>query len=200
MKPITQGQPLRKLFESLFLLGFTSGVPLVSMAGREESAGAPAKRPAKRPAQRSAAIAPALRISGGLFAFLAVIVPLAAEQLSSASSQPRADGRTQTLVGDSATGQKIFEKCRDCHSVQAGKYKTFGPNLYQIVGRQAGTAARHVYSPALANAGFVWSAQRLDSWLRDPKGFLPGSKMDLVMESAQARADVIAYLIAAGKR
>ena len=173
-------------------MGFTSGVPPAPRARREEFTSPPPKR--------IAVLSPALCISGVLFAFLAITAPLAAEQLSSASPPPPTDGRKQTLVGDSATGQKIFEECRDCHSVQAGKYRTFGPNLYQIVGRKAGTAARHVYSPALANAGFVWSADRLDGWLRDPQGFLPGSKMDFAMESEQARADVIAYLIAAGKR
>ena len=131
----------------------------------------------------------------GLF-LLAIIALLAAGQLLPA----RADDPNTNLVGDISEGQKIFEECRDCHSEQAGKYRTFGPNLYRILGRKAGTAAQHDYSPALAIAGFVWSEERLDRWLKDPQGFLPGSKMDIAIESEQARADVIAYLIAAGKR
>jgi len=192
MKPVTQGQSLRKLFGRLYLLGLTSRKPLAPILGQSKFTAAPAKW--------IATISCALCISGGLFAILTINASLAAEQLPSASSQLPADSQELSLNGDSAIGQEIFEECRDCHSVQAGKYKTFGPNLYQIVGRKAGTAAQHIYSPALANAGFVWSAERLDSWLRDPQGFLPGSKMDSIMESEQARADVIAYLIAAGKR
>ena len=58
--------------------------------------------------------------------------------------------------GNSSKGRKVFKECRNCHSVKAGKYGTFGPNLYQIVGREAGTAAEHDYSPALKHAGFIW--------------------------------------------
>ena len=34
----------------------------------------------------------------------------------------------------------------------------------------------------------------------DPQEFLPGTEMEIILESEQARADVIAYLIAAGNR
>ena len=102
--------------------------------------------------------------------------------------------------GDSSKGRKIFKECRNCHSVRAGKYDTFGPNLYRVVGREAGTAAEHEYSPALINAGFVWTVERLDRWLAEPEKFLPGAEMEFTLDSAQDRADVIAYLIAAGKR
>ena len=40
----------------------------------------------------------------------------------------------------------------------------------------------------------------LDRWLADPQAILPGTEMEFVLESAQQRPDVIAYLIAAGKR
>ena len=102
--------------------------------------------------------------------------------------------------GNASAGRKIFKQCRNCHSLRAGKYDTFGPNLYQLVGRQAGIAPEYDYTPALAAAGFVWTPERIDRWLADPLAFVPGSEMDFQLESAQARADVIAYLIAAGKR
>ena len=44
----------------------------------------------------------------------------------------------------------------------ARKSSTFGPNLYQVVGRIAGMAADHDYSPALAGAGFAWTPELLD--------------------------------------
>jgi len=109
-------------------------------------------------------------------------------------------GTSARADGDSSAGRKIFKQCRNCHSVRQGKFATFGPNLYQVVGRMAGTAPEYTYSPALAGAGFAWTAERLERWLTGPQALLPGAKMKFLLESAEARADVIAYLIAAGKR
>ncbi|MBT3170186.1 MAG: c-type cytochrome [Rhodospirillaceae bacterium] len=109
-------------------------------------------------------------------------------------------GAPALAEGNSSNGRKIFKECRNCHSARADKYGTFGPNLYRVIGREAGTAAEHNYSPALKNAGFVWTVERLDRWLAGPEKYLPGAQMEFFLDSAEARADVIAYLIAAGKR
>jgi len=49
-----------------------------------------------------------------------------------------------------------------------GKFATFGPNLYQVVGRMAGPAPGYTYSPSLAGAGLAWTAEPLDHWLTRP--------------------------------
>jgi cytochrome c2 len=102
--------------------------------------------------------------------------------------------------GDASAGRKVFKQCRNCHSVKAGKYGTFGPNLYQVVGREAGTAPEHSYSSALKNSGIIWTVDTLDRWLADPQALVPGAGMEFHLESAQERANVIAYLVAASKR
>ena len=102
--------------------------------------------------------------------------------------------------GSASAGRKVFKECRSCHSVQEGKYDTFGPNLYQVVGREAGSAPEYNYSPVLKNSDIVWTVVTLDRWLADPQAFLTGSEMEYILESAKDRADVIAYLIAAGRR
>ncbi len=102
--------------------------------------------------------------------------------------------------GNASAGRKVFKECRNCHSVKKGKFGTFGPNLYQVVGRAAGMAPEHDYSPALKNSGVIWTVENLDRWLADPQAFLPETEMEFVLESAEDRANVIAYLIAAGKR
>ncbi|HJN61267.1 MAG TPA: c-type cytochrome, partial [Alphaproteobacteria bacterium] len=117
-----------------------------------------------------------------------------------AIGQPWLGNPANAVEGERSAGRKIFKQCRNCHSVRAGKFATFGPNLYRVVGRQAGTAPQHDYSPALAAAGFIWTPERLGRWLADPEAFVPSAKMKFRLKSAQARADVIAYLIAAGKR
>src|SRR3546814_4601185 len=36
--------------------------------------------------------------------------------------------------GDAAAGEKVFNKCKACHTVDAGKNKV-GPSLHDIIGR-----------------------------------------------------------------
>ena len=47
--------------------------------------------------------------------------------------------------GDPTKGEKIFKKCKTCHTLQAGK-KKFGPHLAGIFGRKAGTVEGFKYS------------------------------------------------------
>ena len=120
------------------------------------------------------------------------------------------DGRTSEpaaadesgVGGDRSKGRKVFRThCRNCHSARPEKYGTFGPNLYRVVGRMAGNGPQHDYSEALLAADFEWTAARLEAYLTDPDAYLPGTEMTFPgLASAQDRADVIAYLIAAGQR
>jgi len=66
--------------------------------------------------------------------------------------------------------------------------------LRGVVGREAGSAAGYHYSPALKNAGLVWSTDNLDRWLADPKKFVPGVRMPVRVLDMPSRRDLIAYL------
>jgi cytochrome c len=109
-------------------------------------------------------------------------------------------GQSARAEGDSSAGRKNFKQCRNCHSARQGKTGTFGPNLYQVVGRIVGTGEGHNYSPALDAADFAWTPELLGRWLTDPQTFLPGAEIEFLLDDAEERANVIAYLIAAGKR
>ncbi|HYF23520.1 MAG TPA: cytochrome c family protein [Caulobacteraceae bacterium] len=96
---------------------------------------------------------------------------------------------------DLANGKRQFAKCRSCHTLPEGGPNMTGPNLYGVFGRQAGSKPDYRYSEALKTAGFAWDAQKLDGWLADPRGFLPGNKMSFVgVKEAKDRVDLIAYL------
>ena len=70
-----------------------------------------------------------------------------------------------------------------------------GPNLWGVFGRQAGSVEGYNYSPALREADFTWTAQQLDQWLNDPRGFLPGNKMSFAgVRDETDRRDLIAWL------
>lgn len=96
--------------------------------------------------------------------------------------------------GDAAQGEKVFNKCKACHALEAGKNK-IGPTLHGVIGREAGTVEGFKYSDAMKNAGVTWDEESLDQYLADPKGFIPGNKMVFVgLKKEDQRADVIAYL------
>jgi len=97
-------------------------------------------------------------------------------------------------AADPAKGEKIFAKCKACHTIEAGKNK-IGPSLAGLIGRKAGTAEGYNYSDAMKNSGLVWNEDTLFKYLENPRGVVPGTKMVFPgVKDAQDRADVIAYL------
>ena len=95
---------------------------------------------------------------------------------------------------DAEAGKAVFNKCKACHSVDAGK-NMVGPSLHGVVGRKAGTAAGFKYSDAMANSGKTWDAAALDTYITDPKAAIPGNKMVFVGVKDEAdRKNLIAYL------
>ncbi len=107
----------------------------------------------------------------------------------------------ESLEGDVARGRTLYKKCQGCHPLKPGKHNSWGPNLHGVIGRKAGSAEGYGYSDALQAADFIWTAERLEEFLRDPKAYLPGVTMVLKpLPDAQARADIIAYITAASSR
>ena len=98
-------------------------------------------------------------------------------------------------AGDAAAGEKVFKKyCAACHTTDEGKNRV-GPSLFGVVGRHSGTVAGFAYSDANKNSGIVWTEDKLDPYLADPKGVVPGTKMTFAgIKDATERADVIAFL------
>jgi cytochrome c len=97
--------------------------------------------------------------------------------------------------GDAAKGERLFNRCKACHTIEKGGPNKLGPNLHGLFGRQAGSVEGYNYSDALKNAGFVWTPEKLDGWLADPRGFLKGNKMTFAgLRKEDQREDLIAYL------
>ena len=103
--------------------------------------------------------------------------------------------------GDPARGEKVFAKCKACHTVAQGARHKVGPNLYGMFGRRAAAAEGYRrYSKSLKTAGFVWDAELLDRYLTSPRKMIKGSRMVFPgLKKARDRADVIAYLMRATK-
>jgi cytochrome c len=112
---------------------------------------------------------------------------IAAVALLTAAGAARADG-------DAARGEKHFEECATCHTLERG-VNNVGPSLSGLFRRKAGEIADFRYSPALKKSGITWTAQTLDSYLADPQKAVPGNRMPYAgLPDAAARADLIAYL------
>ena len=97
-------------------------------------------------------------------------------------------------AADTAAGQTQFNKCKICHSLEAGK-NMVGPDLHAIFGRKAGTADGFAYSEAMKKSGIVWDDDTLTKYLREPKDTVPGGKMAFPgIKDDQQLADLLAYL------
>ncbi|MDY0871670.1 c-type cytochrome [Dongia rigui] len=95
-------------------------------------------------------------------------------------------------AGNPARGAALYaEDCSACHAADTDQR---GPHHRGLFSRQAGSVPGFDYSDALRGAGFIWSDQLLDAWLADPEALLPGQDMNVSVEDAQDRADLIAYL------
>lgn len=101
-------------------------------------------------------------------------------------------------ASDPAKGRKVFNKCRACHTVKAGKHRT-GPSLHRVVGRKAGTARGFKKYKGLKDADWTWTEAELDAYLTDPKKYLRAKNgrrgtMVLKLKKATDRGNVIAYI------
>lgn len=96
---------------------------------------------------------------------------------------------------DAAKGKKAFAKCKSCHNNEKGGSNGTGPNLYGIVGNQAGKQAGFAYSSVITDSGVTWDFAALDAFLTKPKDYLPGSKMIFNgIKKPEQRAALIEYL------
>jgi cytochrome c len=101
--------------------------------------------------------------------------------------------------GDAARGEKLYEDCAACHSIERG-VNGVGPTLYGIFGRKAGELDDYRYSPALKRSGIIWTEGTLDTFIADSQATVPANRMPYAgMPNAADRDDLIAYLQKASK-
>lgn len=164
----------------------TSGLVIVAAAAALTACGQPSTQESGTAATAPVASAPA------------------ATPASAATPAPVVDPAKAALLvslpapyntGDLENGQRQFQLCRSCHTITEGGANMTGPNLYGLFGRTIGTAEKFRYSEPVKAAGFTWDAAKLDQWLADPRGFLPGNRMSFMgVKDPKDRTDLIAYL------
>ena len=119
----------------------------------------------------------------------------------------------QVSAGDIDAGASAFtSQCQNCHNVVDSEGEVLagranvrtGPNLYGVVGRQAGTMDFR-YGASLVEAGeegLVWDAENMVPYLIDPNSFLretldnnrARSQMSFRVRDEGTANDIIAFL------
>jgi cytochrome c len=110
-----------------------------------------------------------------------------------------AGGNATAEDGDAARGERIFQYCFSCHSVDPNERTPLeGPSLNRILGRPAASLPGFNYSDAMKKRGaegLKWDASTLNVYIADPQAIVPGTRMSAApLRDEQARADLIAYL------
>ena len=95
-------------------------------------------------------------------------------------------------AGDASRGEQLYEsRCIACHSLDENRV---GPKHRGVYGRKAGAVPDFAYSRALVGSKIVWSDTTLNRWLTNPEALIPGQRMNFQVQSAEDRADLIAFL------
>ena len=101
-------------------------------------------------------------------------------------------------AGDPAAGQRVFNQCSACHTINQGGPNRVGPNLHGVVGRKAASVEGFRYSAAMrqkGEEGWTWTEENLRPYLRNPREVVQGTNMAFPgLRNDQQLNDVIAYL------
>ncbi len=100
--------------------------------------------------------------------------------------------------GHLKAGEKVFKKCKACHTVGEDAKNKVGPHLNDVFGRTAGTIEGFKYSKAMIAAGeggLVWNDETITEFLKKPKKFIKKTKMSFAgLKKDQQITDLMAYL------
>ena len=109
-------------------------------------------------------------------------------------AEPRSDAITL------AAGERAYQKCYACHSLDGPDPSTQGPSLKGVVGRDVATERGFAYSPAMrayAAKQRRWTREALDAFIEDPQTVVPNNEMGFFgIADAEERRALIAYLAA----
>ncbi len=98
-------------------------------------------------------------------------------------------------MGDLAHGEKVFKKCSACHMIASDGKNMIGPNLWSVIGRQAGSIGDYKYSKAMVAYGKNWSFEEMNAYLIKPQAYIKGTKMAFAgLRKEKDRASVIIYM------
>jgi len=97
--------------------------------------------------------------------------------------------------GDAESPEALAFQCAACHTFGKGERASIGPNLMHVVGRRVASGPGFEYSQAMKDFGGRWTPERLDQFLADPAGTVPGTAMQFEgIKDPVQREKIIQYL------
>ncbi len=112
-----------------------------------------------------------------------------------ASNESSIDISALLAMGDIAHGEKVYKKCKACHSIKQGGGNKIGPALWNVIFRPVGSITDYKYSNALSSYGKEWTWEEMNGFLIKPSAWIKGNKMGFAgLKSEKDRASVILYL------
>lgn len=99
--------------------------------------------------------------------------------------------------GDATAGQRVFNQCRACHTINEGGRNGVGPNLHGVVGRPVGAIEGYRYSASMQEwrTGKVWDEELLRAYVTNPREVVPRGSMSFPgLRNPTQLSDLIAYL------
>ena len=107
-------------------------------------------------------------------------------------------GLALAQAGDPAAGQRVFNQCRACHTINEGGRNGVGPNLHGVWDRAAGAVQGFRYSANMqevAQGGLVWNEANLRRYLTNPKDVVPRGSMAFAgIRNEEQLNNLLAYL------
>jgi cytochrome c len=102
------------------------------------------------------------------------------------------------VAQDAAAGQRVFNQCRACHTINEGGRNGVGPNLHGVWERPAASVQGFRYSANMqevAQGGLVWNEANLRRYLTDPKDVVPRGSMAFAgIRNEEQLNNLLAYL------
>ena len=97
-------------------------------------------------------------------------------------------------------GERAFQKCYACHSLEGPDPGTQGPSLKGVVGRRVAAEPGFAYSPAMrayAAKQPAWTREALEAFIADPQAVVPDNEMGFFgISDPDERRALIEYLAA----
>ena len=98
-------------------------------------------------------------------------------QVISSSTETDLDITAFLAVGNVEHGQKVFKKCKACHSIKKGGGNNIGPKLWNVMFRPVGAVSDYKYSKALSDYKKEWTWEEMNGFLIKPSKWIKGNKM-----------------------
>ena len=111
------------------------------------------------------------------------------------STESSIDISALLAMGDIAHGEKVYKKCKACHSIKQGGGNKIGPKLWNVMFRSVGAIEDYKYSKSLLSYKKEWTWEEMNGFLIKPSSWIKGNKMGFAgLKDEKDRASVILYL------